>query len=106
MGAPNLRQAIELLDQAVARDPSFFLAHCELVRAHDNLYSLGLDHTPARLALGDTALAAALRLRPDAGERTSHVPDICIVDTATTMGRWLSWRSRGERSRMILVSLS
>jgi TolB-like protein/Tfp pilus assembly protein PilF len=68
MGAPNVRQAIELLNQAVARDPSFFLAQCELVRAHDNLYSLGLDHTPARLALGDAALAAALRLRPDAGD--------------------------------------
>jgi TolB-like protein len=68
MGAPNLRQAIDLLDQAVARDPSFFLAQCELVRAHDNLYSLGLDHTPARLALADAALAVALRLRPDAGD--------------------------------------
>ena len=68
MGAPNLRQAIDLLDQAVARDPSFFLAQCELVRAHDNLYSLGLEHTPARLALADAALAAALRLRPDAGD--------------------------------------
>jgi TolB-like protein/class 3 adenylate cyclase/Tfp pilus assembly protein PilF len=68
MGAPNLRQAIDLLNQAVARDPSFFLAQCELVRAHDQLYSLGLDHTPARLALADAALAAALRLRPDAGD--------------------------------------
>jgi tetratricopeptide (TPR) repeat protein len=68
MGAPNIRQAIDLLNQAVARDPSFFLAQCELVRAHDQLYSLGLDHTQARLAMGDTALAAALRLRPDAGD--------------------------------------
>jgi len=68
MGASNLRQAISLLDQAVARDPSFFLAQCELVRANDNLYSLGLEHTPARLALGDGALAAAIRLRPDAGD--------------------------------------
>jgi tetratricopeptide (TPR) repeat protein len=68
MGAQNVRQAIDLLNQAVARDPSFFLAQCELVRAHDNLYSLGLDHTPARLAQADAALAAALRLRPDAGD--------------------------------------
>ena len=68
MGAPNVRQALDLLNQAVARDPSFFLAQCELVRAHDQLYSLGLDHTPARLALGDAALAAAIRLRPDAGD--------------------------------------
>src|SRR5205085_6202337 len=68
MGASNVRQAIELLNQAVARDPSFFLAQCELVRAHDDLYSLGLEHTPAHLALGDAALAAAARLRPDAGD--------------------------------------
>ena len=26
----NLRQAIELLNQALARDPSFFLAYCQL----------------------------------------------------------------------------
>jgi TolB-like protein/Tfp pilus assembly protein PilF len=69
MGAPNVRQAIDLLNQAVARDPSFFLAQCELVRAHDQLYSLGLDdHTPARLALADAVLATVLRLRPDAGD--------------------------------------
>ena len=66
--APNVREAIDLLNQAVARDPSFFLAQCELVRAHDQLYSLGIDHTPARLALGDAALETALRLRPEAGD--------------------------------------
>jgi TolB-like protein len=67
-GEPILRQAIDLLNQAVARDPSFFLAQCELVRAHDQLYSFGFDHTPARLALADAALQAALRLRPGAGD--------------------------------------
>jgi TolB-like protein/Tfp pilus assembly protein PilF len=66
--APILQQAIDLLNQAVARDPSFFLAHCELVRAHDSLYSFGFDHTPARLALADAALEEALRLRPGAGD--------------------------------------
>ena len=66
--APILQQAIDLLNQAVARDPSFFLAHCELVRAHDSLYSFGFDHTPARLALADAALEAAFRLRPGAGD--------------------------------------
>jgi TolB-like protein/class 3 adenylate cyclase len=67
-GAPILRQVIDLLNQAVARDPSFFLAQCELVRAHDQLYGLGFDHTPARLTLADAALEAALRLRPGAGD--------------------------------------
>jgi TolB-like protein/class 3 adenylate cyclase/Flp pilus assembly protein TadD len=68
MAAANLRQAADLLNQAVARDPSFFQAYCQLAYTHDNLYFLGLDHTPARLALAEAAIQSALRLRPDAGE--------------------------------------
>ncbi|MEY2602101.1 MAG: hypothetical protein QOJ36_1420, partial [Verrucomicrobiota bacterium] len=44
-------QAVELLDQALAHDPSFFEAYCQLAYTHDNLYFHGNDHTPARLAL-------------------------------------------------------
>ena len=65
---PNLLQAADLLNQAVMRDPQFFLAYCQLAYTHDNLYFLGLDHTPARLALAEAAIQTALRLRPDAGE--------------------------------------
>src|SRR5216117_4099854 len=61
-------QAVDLLNQAVARDPSFFDAYCQLAYAHDALYFFGLDHTSARLALAEAALQAASRLRPDAGE--------------------------------------
>jgi TolB-like protein/Tfp pilus assembly protein PilF len=65
----DVRQAIELLDQAVKRDPSFVDAYCQLAYAHETLYAvLGFDHTPARLALTEAALQAATRLRPDAGE--------------------------------------
>ena len=64
----NLRQGVELLNQAVARDPSFFDAYCQLAWAHDFLYLLGHDHTSARLALAEAAIHAAFRLRPDAGE--------------------------------------
>ena len=64
----NLLQAADLLDQAVARDPSFFQAYCQLAWAHDHLYFFGFDHTPARLALAEAAIDAAFRLRPDAGE--------------------------------------
>ncbi len=60
-------QAVELLDQAVARDPKFLLAYCHLANANDRLY-LNYDHTPARLALADAAVKTALRLRPDSGE--------------------------------------
>ena len=65
----NVRKAIELLDEAVKRDPSFFDAYCQLAWAHETLYAtFGTDHTPARLALAEAALQAATRLRPDAGE--------------------------------------
>jgi TolB-like protein/Tfp pilus assembly protein PilF len=68
IGGPKLLQAIDLLNQAIARDPSFFLAYCQLAYAHDQLYFISGDHTAARLALAQAALDAALRLRPDAGE--------------------------------------
>jgi TolB-like protein/Tfp pilus assembly protein PilF len=66
---PDLRKAIELLDEAVKRDPSFFDAYCQLADANESLYAvLGSDHTPARLALAEAAVQAATRLRPDAAE--------------------------------------
>ena len=68
-GDPDLRKAIELLDEAVKRDPSFFDAYCQLALAHERLYAvIGSDHTPARLALAEAAVQAATRLRPDAAE--------------------------------------
>jgi TolB-like protein len=70
LAAQNLRSGIDLLNQAIARDPSFFAAQCQLAFAHDNLYGL-LDHTPERRALAEAAVDAAFRLRPDAGE--AHV---------------------------------
>src|SRR5437867_208928 len=68
-GEPDERKAIELLDEAVKRDPSFFDAYCQLAYAHEQLYAItGFDHTPARLALAEAAVQAATRLRPDAAE--------------------------------------
>ena len=67
-GKKDLLEAIDLLNQAVSRDPAFFQAYCQLAWAHDVLYFLGYDRTPARLALAEAAIQAAFRLRPDAGE--------------------------------------
>src|SRR5438874_12469315 len=64
----NLLQAIDLLNEAVARDPSFLQAYCQLAYAHDQLYFLGYDHTPARSALAEAAIERAFRLHSDAGE--------------------------------------
>src|SRR5213596_2439113 len=68
IGKADKLRAVDLLTQAVARDPSFFDAYCQLAFAHDALYFFGDDHTSARLALAEAALQAASRLRPDAGE--------------------------------------
>src|SRR5262249_15507573 len=67
-GEEDLLQAADLLNQAVARDPAFFQAYCQLSWTHDLLYLLGLDHSSARLGLAESAIEAAFRLRPDAGE--------------------------------------
>jgi TolB-like protein/class 3 adenylate cyclase len=64
----NLLQAVELLNQAVARDPKFLLAYCRLAFAHDVLYLASLDRTPGRLASADAAVRTALRLQSDSGE--------------------------------------
>jgi TolB-like protein/Flp pilus assembly protein TadD len=66
--AQNLLGAVDLLNQALARDPSFFAAQCELAEVHNHVYLQGHDHTAARLALAQKAVDAAFRLRPDAGE--------------------------------------
>jgi len=65
---PNALQAIDLLNQSVAHDPSFIRAYCLLAFVHDALYFFGHDHTPARLALAEAAIEAASGLGPDAGE--------------------------------------
>ena len=64
----NTRQAIRMLEQAVANDPTFLLAHCELAYNHAFQYFSGFDRTPARLALAEGALSKAIELACDRGE--------------------------------------
>jgi len=61
------REAIRLLEQAVARDPRFLRAYCELARVHLSLYQAE-DHTPARLQAANAVIEKAAQLQPDAGE--------------------------------------
>jgi serine/threonine protein kinase/tetratricopeptide (TPR) repeat protein len=67
-GKDNLPRAADLLNQALAHDPTFFQAHCQLASIHDQLYTFGFDRTPGRLELADAAVQAAFRIHPDAGE--------------------------------------
>jgi TolB-like protein/predicted Ser/Thr protein kinase len=67
----TLSEAVDLLNKAVTRDPNFFLAYCQLALVHDLVYDMEIDHTPTRLALAQSAIDSAFRLRPDSGE--AHV---------------------------------
>ena len=64
----DLFEAVQLLDQAVARDPSFFDAYCQLAGAHDRIYFLAFDHTDVRLQLSETVIQSIQRLHPERGE--------------------------------------
>ncbi len=70
MGDPheNGERALPLLEQALARDPSFALAHYLASRIHGELFWFGYDKSRARIAKSKEAADAALRLRPDLGE--------------------------------------
>src|SRR5215471_16170846 len=59
----DLPEAVNLLNKAVARDPNFLLAYCQLAFA----YNL-MENTPERLALAKSAIDSAFRLRADSGE--------------------------------------
>src|SRR6266478_5577685 len=64
----DLLEAVQLLDQAVVRDPGFFDAYCQLEGAHDRIYFGGVDHTDTRLKLSETVIQSIQRLRPESGE--------------------------------------
>src|SRR5213595_275001 len=63
-----LLQALKSLDDAIQRDPNFVSAYCYAARANDLLFFFDLDPTPDRISLAETAVKAALRLRPDSAE--------------------------------------
>jgi len=64
----NIQQSIRLLDQAVAHDPKFLLAYCELALAHAIFYFHGIDHSPTRIGLAEGALTKARQLGGNRGE--------------------------------------
>jgi len=64
----NLYQAAQLLEHAIARDPTFLLAYCKLAYIHQELYYTGFDHSAYRRTQGDEAMRKALELGPDRGE--------------------------------------
>src|SRR5947199_382837 len=63
-----LLKALQSLDEAIKRDEKFVAAYCYAARANDLLYFFDLDPTQDRTLLAETAVNAALRLRPDSAE--------------------------------------
>jgi TolB-like protein/Flp pilus assembly protein TadD len=64
----NGEKALQLLDQAINRDPQFALAYSLASRFHNELYWFGFDKTRARLAKAKSAVDTALRLHPELGD--------------------------------------
>jgi TolB-like protein/Tfp pilus assembly protein PilF len=65
----DFERVIGVYDQAIARDPSFALAHAQEALLHSVMYWFGfLDPTPERAARMKTEVDAAVRLAPEAPE--------------------------------------
>ncbi len=64
----RLFEAVDLLGEAVKRDPEFLQAWCLLAEVELDLYWEGLDKTDARRQSSLAAVEHAARLGPDAGE--------------------------------------
>jgi adenylate cyclase len=60
----SLLKGVDLLEEAVRRDPNFLLAYCLLCDIHLDLYWFGFDHTPARRDQGNQALQKARNIQP------------------------------------------
>ncbi len=65
------KDAVNLLNQVIARDPNFALSYCMLANAHLLIYRHGDDPSKARLAAAKAAVDAAMRIAPDLPE--SHL---------------------------------
>ncbi len=64
----ELTEAAQFFQEATRRDPSFYLAYCELSKAQGQTWFYSIDPSPQRLELARIAIEAATRLKPDAGE--------------------------------------
>jgi tetratricopeptide (TPR) repeat protein len=103
----DLFQAVELLSHAVARDPSFFNAYCELAAAHDKIYFLGFDHTKERLQLAETTIQSFVSRAPNLERHIWPSLITCIGPIAITTRPRQSWhgkRSLPNESRIPLLT--
>ncbi len=67
-GAEEAKHQINLLNQAISRDPAFLPAICSLVQIHLYLHWINADQAVDHLGLAKQALETAARLQPDSAE--------------------------------------
>jgi TolB-like protein len=67
----NGEKALKLLDQALARDPQFALAHALASRFHSELYWFGYERRRERVDRAKAEAETALRINPELGD--AHV---------------------------------
>ena len=69
----NMLQAVDYLNDAVARDPSFFEAYCELAAVHDRLYA-GHDRSESHPGTTRAGRVRFTECRPLATGRARNAP--------------------------------
>ena len=62
------QRPVRLLEEAVRRDPNFYLAWADLAHAHSQLHHFGIDRSAYRQRLAREAIDQALALAPDSPE--------------------------------------
>ncbi len=68
LGQYDYEKAIKLLDDAIARDGKFALAHCLLTDAHLYIYRFGWDQSKRHLEQAKASAETALQLAPNLPE--------------------------------------
>ena len=95
-------QAIDLLNQAVARDPSFFEAYCRSLSLMTSFTSLARPYSCAVGVMAEAAIEEAFRIRPDAGEaHLARARASLSMDTSIMTALWLNWKLPARRCPMI-----
>ena len=82
----NGEKALPLLEQALARDPSFVLAYYLVSRIHGELFWFGYDKSWERLAKSKAAADTILRLRPELGGGTPRARFLSLLFLARLRG--------------------
>jgi serine/threonine protein kinase/tetratricopeptide (TPR) repeat protein len=93
----NCENALDLLQQAIVRDPQFLLARFSLAQVELFLYRYN-DHTPQRLSQAQEAVETALRLAPNLPQ--SHLAKAqysyyCLRDYEQALRELKTLRSTG-----------